>query len=95
MHNELETCVARFVGKPAAIVFGMGFATNSTNIPILVDKKDSIISDELNHASLIMGAKLSGAKVTVFKHNGECDCCSNNHTSTPKPPKRFTPEKQT
>ncbi|XP_074632281.1 serine palmitoyltransferase 2-like [Acropora palmata] len=69
LHHELETLVARFVGKPAAMVFGMGFATNSTNIPTLVGKGDLIVSDELNHSSLITGARLSGAEVKVFKHN--------------------------
>ena len=63
--------MARFVGKPAAIVFGMGFATNSTSIPTLVGKKDLIISDELNHSSLIEGARRSEATVKVFKHNSE------------------------
>lgn len=63
--------MARFVGKPAAIAFGMGFATNSTNIPTLVDKGDLIVSDELNHSSLVLGARLSGAKIKVFKHNGK------------------------
>lgn len=63
--------MARFVGKPAAIAFGMGFATNSTNIPTLVGKGDLIVSDELNHSSLVLGARLSGAKIKVFKHNGK------------------------
>ena len=67
LRNELETLVARFVGKPAA----MGFATNSTNILTLVGKKDLIISDALNHSSLVTGARLSGATIRVFKHNGE------------------------
>ena len=71
IHNELEGLVARFVSKPAAMVFGMGFATNSANIPALVGKGDLIISDELNHTSLILGARLSGAKIKVFKHNGK------------------------
>lgn len=71
IHNELEALVAKFVGKPAAMVFGMGFATNSANIPTLVGKGDLIISDELNHTSLILGARLSGAKIKVFKHNGK------------------------
>ena len=53
------------------MVFGMGFATNSANIPALVGKGDLIISDELNHTSLILGARLSGAKIQVFKHNGK------------------------
>jgi len=69
IHNELEALVARFVGKPAAMAFGMGFATNSANIPTLVGKGDLIISDELNHTSLVLGARLSGAKIKVFKHS--------------------------
>ena len=64
--------MARFIGKEAAMVFGMGFATNSTNIPTLVDEKCLIVSDELNHSSLILGARLSGAKIKVFKHNSRC-----------------------
>ena len=70
IHVELEELVARFIGKEAAMVFGMGFATNSTNLPTLVDEKCLIVSDELNHSSLILGAKLSGAKVQIFRHNG-------------------------
>lgn len=38
LHNELEECVARFVGKPAAIVFGMGYVTNSSILPVLMGK---------------------------------------------------------
>ncbi|KAK2553865.1 Serine palmitoyltransferase 2 [Acropora cervicornis] len=62
IHQELEALVARFVGKPAAVVFGMGFATNAGNIPTLVGKGSLIISDELNHTSLILGARLSDMK---------------------------------
>lgn len=76
IHDELETLVARFVGKPAAMVFGMGFATNAANIPTLVGKGDLIISDELNHTSLVLGARLSGAKIKVFKHNGKVGSAS-------------------
>jgi len=70
LHVELEKLVARFVGKESAMIFGMGFATNSTNIPILVGKGDLIISDELNHSSLVLGARLANTKIKVFKHNG-------------------------
>jgi serine palmitoyltransferase len=69
VHRELEGLIARFLGVKSAMVFGMGFATNSMNIPALVGKGCLILSDELNHASLILGAKLSGATVRVFKHN--------------------------
>ncbi len=55
-----------------ALTCGMGFATNSLNIPRLLSKGCLIISDELNHASLILGMRLSGAAVQVFKH-GDMD----------------------
>ncbi|KAK2706745.1 hypothetical protein QYM36_014697 [Artemia franciscana] len=66
---ELESLVARFLGTEDAIVFGMGFATNSLNLPCLVQKGDLVLSDENNHASLILGLRLSGATIQVFKHN--------------------------
>jgi 7-keto-8-aminopelargonate synthetase-like enzyme len=69
LHRQLEGKVAQFVGKPAAIVVSMGFATNSTTIPSLVRKGCLIISDELNHSSIVFGARLSGASIRVFKHN--------------------------
>jgi serine palmitoyltransferase len=67
---ELEKMIARFVGKPAALVFGMGYATNSTSIPALGGKGTLIISDSLNHNSIVTGCKDSGAVIRVFKHNG-------------------------
>jgi len=70
IHLELEKTVAEFVGKPAALLTAMGFATNSTNLPTLIGKSGLIISDELNHSSLVTGAKNSGAHIRVFKHNG-------------------------
>ncbi|RUS18290.1 serine palmitoyltransferase 2 [Endogone sp. FLAS-F59071] len=69
LHVYAEELVARFVGKPVAMIVSMGFATNSTTIPSLVSKGSLIISDELNHASIVFGARLSGAFVRVFKHN--------------------------
>lgn len=69
IHNELESLVADFIGVESAIVFGMGFATNSMNIPVLVSKGCLILSDELNHASLVLGSRLSGAAIKTFKHN--------------------------
>lgn len=64
-HVELERCVASFLGKEAAITFGMGFATNSAIIPLLVSKGCLVISDALNHASIVAGSRGSGAKVRV------------------------------
>ncbi|VDN10163.1 unnamed protein product [Dibothriocephalus latus] len=69
LHSELEKLVAEFVGQEAAIVFGMGFATNALNMPQIFDKNSCVISDELNHTSLILGCRLSGATVRRFKHN--------------------------
>ena len=62
--------MAQFLGVESSVVFGMGFATNSTNIPALAGKGTLIMSDEYNHASLALGCKTSGASVAVFKHNG-------------------------
>lgn len=69
LHQEVEELVARFVGKPAAMVFSMGFVTNAAAFPALVGKGCLIISDELNHASIRFGARLSGAMIEMFKHN--------------------------
>jgi serine palmitoyltransferase len=71
--RELEQTVARFVGKPDAIVIGMGFATNSMIIPAIIGKGGLIISDELNHASIVAGARSSGARIRVFRHNDAKD----------------------
>ena len=71
--QNLESLIANFLGVESALTFGMGFATNAVNIPALVDKKCLILSDELNHVSLILGSRLSGATVKVFKHNNAQD----------------------
>ncbi|KAI9016413.1 pyridoxal phosphate-dependent transferase [Phycomyces nitens] len=73
LHVQLEKRVAGFVGKEDAIIVSMGFATNSTTIPALVNKGCLIISDELNHSSIVFGARLSGASIRVFKHNNMVD----------------------
>jgi serine palmitoyltransferase len=66
---QLEREVADFVGKPAAMVFSMGFVTNSSTFPALVSKGCLILSDELNHSSIRVGARNSGAVIRAFKHN--------------------------
>uniref|UniRef100_A0A4W5NRS6 serine C-palmitoyltransferase n=1 Tax=Hucho hucho TaxID=62062 RepID=A0A4W5NRS6_9TELE len=68
-HEEMEELAAKFLGVESAMAFGMGFATNSMNIPALTGKGCLILSDELNHASLVLGARLSGSTIRVFKHN--------------------------
>lgn len=69
IHHQLEGLTASFLGVDDCVAFGMGFATNSMNIPALVNKGCLILSDELNHASLILGCRLSGAIIRTFKHN--------------------------
>ncbi|OTA90780.1 hypothetical protein M434DRAFT_13707 [Hypoxylon sp. CO27-5] len=70
---EVEKEIASFVGKPAAMVFSMGFVTNASSFPALVSKGCLILSDELNHASIRLGARLSGAVIRSFKHNDMID----------------------
>lgn len=67
--NDLESLMAEYLNVEDCIVFGMGFATNALNIPSLVGKGDLILSDRLNHVSLILGARLSGAVIRTFNHN--------------------------
>ncbi|KAG1743720.1 serine palmitoyltransferase 2 [Suillus paluster] len=69
LHVSAEALVARFVGMEDALIGSMGFATNSTSIPALVGKGSLVISDELNHASIRVGVRHSGAQVRMFKHN--------------------------
>ena len=69
LHVEVEDLVAKFVGKEASMVYSMGFVTNATTFPALVTKGCLLISDELNHASIRFGARLSGASIKMFKHN--------------------------
>ncbi|KAI1504259.1 serine palmitoyltransferase [Biscogniauxia marginata] len=70
---EVEKEIAAFVGKPSAMVFSMGFVTNASSFPALVSKGCLILSDELNHASIRLGARLSGAVIRSFRHNDMTD----------------------
>jgi serine palmitoyltransferase len=69
LHRQLERTVAEFLGKEDALVLNMGFNTNATTIPALVGRGDLILSDELNHTSIVNGARSSGAAIRTFKHN--------------------------
>ena len=69
IHTVTEALVAKFVGMEDALISSMGFATNSTYIPALVGKGCLVISDELNHASIRFGVRISNANVRMFKHN--------------------------
>lgn len=70
LHVQLEKRLAKFKGVEAAITFQSGFNANLGTIPALVGKDDVIFSDELNHASIIDGCRLSGAKIIRYNH---CD----------------------
>jgi len=70
LHIKLEERMAAFKGVKAAITFQSGFNANLATIPALVGKADAIFSDELNHASIIDGSRLSGAKIIRYNH---CD----------------------
>ncbi len=69
LHVELEKRLAAFKGVEAAITFQSGFTANLATIPALVSKEDVIFSDRLNHASIIDGCRLSGAKIIAYEHN--------------------------
>jgi glycine C-acetyltransferase len=69
LHIELEQRLAAFKGVEAAITFQSGFTANLATIPALVGKEDVIFSDRLNHASIIDGCRLSGAKIIAYEHN--------------------------
>jgi glycine C-acetyltransferase len=68
IHMELEEKIARFKNVEACVVFQSGFAANAGTVSAVLGKEDFIISDQLNHASIIDGARLSRAKILVFNH---------------------------
>jgi glycine C-acetyltransferase len=68
LHIELEEKIARFKNVEACVVFQSGFTANAGTVSAILGKEDFIISDELNHASIIDGARLSRAKILVFRH---------------------------
>jgi glycine C-acetyltransferase len=68
LHMELEERIARFKNVEACVVFQSGFAANAGTVSAILTPEDHIISDELNHASIIDGCRLSKAKIHVFPH---------------------------
>jgi len=74
IHMDLEEQIARFKKVEACVVFQSGFTANAGTVSALLGKDDLIISDELNHASIIDGSRLSKATIKVFKHKDVADC---------------------
>ncbi len=68
IHMELEEKIAAFKNVEACVVFQSGFTANAGTVSSILGKDDFILSDELNHASIIDGARLSKAKIKVFRH---------------------------
>ena len=74
IHMELEERIAAFKGVEACVVFQSGFTANAGTVGSILGKEDFILSDELNHASIIDGARLSKAKIKVFRHKDVAHC---------------------
>jgi glycine C-acetyltransferase len=74
MHMDLEAQIARFKKVEACVVFQSGFTANAGTVSAILGKEDLVISDELNHASIIDGCRLSRATIKVFKHKDAADC---------------------
>ncbi len=73
MHMELERRIAAFKNVEACVVFQSGFTANAGTVSAILSKEDHIVSDELNHASIIDGCRLSRAKIHVFRHADPAD----------------------
>ncbi|MCD6449646.1 MAG: glycine C-acetyltransferase [Thermotogaceae bacterium] len=69
IHEELENALAEFKRVEAALFFQTGFISNQAVIPTIIGERDAIFSDELNHASIIDGIRLTKAKRFIYKHN--------------------------
>ncbi len=74
IHMELEEKIAAFKNVEACVVFQSGFTANAGTVSSILGKEDYIISDELNHASIIDGARLSRANIKVFRHKDVAHC---------------------
>lgn len=72
-HHELELALAEFTGRPRALLFSTGYMANLGTVTALVGKGDSVLEDRLNHASLLDGGRLSGARMQRFRHGEVAD----------------------
>lgn len=68
LHSELEKKTAKFKGTESALIFNSGYSANTGIIPAITDEGDVIFSDELNHASIVDGCRLSRAKKIIYRH---------------------------
>lgn len=68
LHTKLEAHIAEFKGTEAALIFNSGYSANTGIIPSIASEADMIFSDELNHASIIDGCRLSRAKTRIYRH---------------------------
>ncbi len=73
IHEELESDISKFKGTESSIVFPSGYMANMGTIQALVGKQDAVIIDRLDHASIVDGARLSGAKLLVYSHKDMAD----------------------
>lgn len=89
VHMELEERLAKFKKAEASLTYPTGFMANSGLIPQLVDKGDLIISDELNHGSIIDGVRLSRADRAVYKHNNMDDLAEKLEEAEKNNPRRI------
>ena len=69
LHIELGKVVARFLGKEDAVIFTMGYGANAATLPVLMGPGSLIVSDSLNHTSLVNGSRASTCNIRVFPHN--------------------------
>src|SRR3989475_11467555 len=86
LHVKLEKELADYRGTESSITFQSGYATNLGTIMCLVDERDLIISDELNHGSIIDGCRLTKAERRVYKHKNKGDV-KKQHQGTEQFPK--------
>jgi 7-keto-8-aminopelargonate synthetase-like enzyme len=68
LHKKLEERISRFKGTESALLFNSGYSANTGVIPSITSETDAIFSDELNHASIIDGCRLSRAKTLIYRH---------------------------
>src|SRR6266540_882808 len=88
LHMELERRLAAFKKVEAVVVFQSGFTANAGTVAAILGKEDAIISDELNHASIIDGARLSRATIKVFPHK-EVDAARKIMSELPATPRKL------